>query len=542
MAVYLGFDASTQSLTAIAIEVGAARRQVIYQRTVDFDRDLPHYGTRHGALRGDDPLVVTAPPMMWAEALDLMLALVARDGAFDVSKLAAVSGSAQQHGSVYLGVSAAKILAALDPARPLVDQLRGVFSRKGAPIWMDSSTSRQCAAIARAVGGGHVLLRLTGSRAFERFTGPQIRKFYEDDPEGYAGTDRIHLVSSFMASLLAGRHAPIEPGDGAGMNLMDIARRQWALAALRATAPGLELKLPPIVESPTIVGRLAPYWVRRRRLPPAKVVAWTGDNPGSLVGVGLVEPGRIAISLGTSDTVFGPLGELQVDPSGAGHVFGSPAGGYMSLVCFKNGSLAREKVRDEYRLNWDGFSRALRDTPPGNRGAIVLPWFEPEITPPVLGSGVRRYGLDPADGPANVRAIVEAQMLAMAIHSQWTGVRVATIHATGGAAVNRDILQVMADVHGADVSPLEVGNAAALGAALRAYHADLMSEGRPARWPEVVEGFVKVRADGTVRPVPSHVALYNDMKSVYAACEAHALRHGPDPAPMIEAFRRRAAG
>ena len=62
----------------------------------------------------------------------------------------------------------------------------------------------------------------------------------------------------------------------------------------------------------------------------------------------------------------------------------------MSLTCFKNGSLARERVRDAFGLTWDDFSRALSDTPAGNGGRILLPWYEPEITPfvPTRASGV----------------------------------------------------------------------------------------------------------------------------------------------------------
>ena len=81
------------------------------------------------------------------------------------------------------------------------------------------------------------------------------------------------------------------------------------------------------------------------RLPPASVIVWTGDNPSSLVGTGLVAEGRLAISLGTSDTVFAPMATPEVDASGTGHVFGAPTGGFMGLTCFQNGSLAREQVR-----------------------------------------------------------------------------------------------------------------------------------------------------------------------------------------------------
>jgi xylulokinase len=225
------------------------------------------------------------------------------------------------------------------------------------------------------------------------------------------------------------------------------------------------------------------------------------------------------MSFGTSDTIFAPLAEPAFDPAGAGHVFGAPMGGFMSLVCCRNGGLARERVRDAYGLDWDGFARALRDTPAGNRGAMLLPWFEPEVTPEVRVPGVRRFDLDPADGPANVRALVEAQMLALAIHSRWTGVRPRALHATGGAAVNRGILQVMADVHDADVYRLAVGNAACLGAALSAYHADQVARGTPVEWEEIVADFAEPIQATRIRPVPEHVSLYREMAIRYAAFE-----------------------
>src|SRR5207248_1340291 len=174
-----------------------------------------------------------------------------------------------------LNAGARSILERLDPARPLAGQLGGALSRPVAPIWMDSSTADECSELTAAVGGAAALAERSGSRAFERFTGPQIRKFLKQDPAGYAATDRIHLVSSFLASLLAGHDAPVDPGDASGTNLMDLAAGCWWPPALDAAAPGLAAKLPAIAPASTVIGRLSPFWQARYGLPPARIVVWS---------------------------------------------------------------------------------------------------------------------------------------------------------------------------------------------------------------------------------------------------------------------------
>lgn len=516
----LGLDASTQSLTAIVVD--SDERRVVFEHALGFDTELPHYGTDHGVLPRRAPDEAVSPPLMWVEALDVVLGRLAGSG-LDLRRLAAISGSAQQHGSVYLNARAAAALGALDPTRPLVEQVAPLLSRAVAPIWMDSSTGDECAEITAAVGGADLLSRHTGSRAFERFTGPQIRKFFKRDRAGYDATDRVHLVSSFMASLLTGQHAPLDPGDGSGMNLMDLAGGQWWQPAVEATAPGLAAKLPAITPSSAVVGTLSPFWQKRYGLPAARVVAWSGDNPCSLIGTGLVREGRVAISLGTSDVIFGLMREPRVDVTGTGHVFGAPTGDFMGLTVFKNGSLARERVRDRFGLTWQDFSRTLDSTPPGNGGRIFLPWYEPEITPAVPAAGVHRFGLSEDDGPGHVRGVIEAQQMAIARHARWMGVAVDTIYATGGAAANLQILQVMADVFDADVYQLEVGNSAALGAALRARHGDMLAAGTPVSWDDVIAKLVEPIAASRLRPRPDVHAGYEDLMRVHEACEAQAL-------------------
>lgn len=208
-----------------------ATLNIVHSDIVNFDSELAHYKTKDGVYR--DPSVtgrIVSPTLMWVEALDLILERLSSK--LDFAKIAAVSGSGQQHGSVYWKIGSSLKLSALDSKKQLVDQLVDAFSIKESPIWMDSSTTDQCKAIEKAVGGALELSRITGSRAYERYTGPQIRRIFETQPELYHDTERISLVSSFVASLLIGGYACIDETDGAGMNLMDIKQRAWSKIAL----------------------------------------------------------------------------------------------------------------------------------------------------------------------------------------------------------------------------------------------------------------------------------------------------------------------
>jgi len=520
--LFLGLDSSTQSLSAVVIDLDA--RKVIYEKSLNFDQALPEFKTKHGVLSNRDPLVKHSPPLLWAAALDLLFAQMKKDGVA-LGKILAVSGCGQQHGSVYLSEKAGEVLAALDPKKSLVENLDGIFTRKTAPIWMDSSTAKECAEIRKKLGGIKFTASRTGSDTFERFTGPQIRKFYKTEPKAYDKTASIALVSSFMASLLAGKIAPIDFGDGAGTNLMDIRRKNWNHDALKATAPSLSKKLPLLAPSGHVLGPVSAYFVTKYGLnPEALATVWTGDNPATAIGLGLVKPGQTAISLGTSDTFFGTMEKCQTDENGEGHVFGSPTGGYLTLICFKNGSLAREKIRDLYKIpDWKKFAEFVAQTPPGNNDAILLPWFEPEIVPRTVTTGIRRFDLDEKNVAANCRAVFEAQMLSMRLHSQWMQVAPEKILVTGGAANNPTLLQILADVMNCRVLRIEVSKSAALGAALQAAHGWLVAADKNPAWDKLVAGFTAPVPGSEVQPDKKAARIYDKLLEKYAACESDVL-------------------
>jgi xylulokinase len=510
---YLGLDSSTQSLSAVVIDTDSGK--VVLDESLSFGAALPEYASPNGFLEHADARVKHSNPLMWVDALDRLLEAGKRGG-FDWGTVAGVSGAGQQHGSVYLSMPIAN-------ARPwsvkksLAEQIAPLLGRNTSPIWMDSSTSVECREIAAAAGGDENVTRLTGSRAIERFTGPQIRKFFKDDPASYEKTAEIHLVSSFMAALLSQRSAPIDYGDGAGMNLLRLDTLGWSEELLAATAPNLAAKLRPPVASATVVGSIAPYFVEKYGFKSdTPIVAFTGDNPSSLVGMGATEPGTAVVSLGTSDTVFAAMRAPKTDPRGFGHVFGNPAGGFMCLICYSNGSLAREAVAKKVGLDWPAFERAiLETTKPGNASNLMLPFFVPEITPRLASPNVRLFGTPDFvawKAPAEAaRAVVESQALSMQRHSDWIGERPERILVTGGAAKNRGILQVISDVFQAELRTLSVANSSALGGALRAANA----VGRHA-FAELSARFCAPDAARAVRPTQGSERAYDTLRALYA--------------------------
>ena len=469
MAFSLGIDASTQSVSAVVIDLEAGT--FVCEASVNFGAQLPQYNASNGFLKGAVEGEVYSNPLMWLDALEMLLADLKEK--CDLKRIKTISGAGQQHGSVYLNDDWNKTIGALNPSQRLSEQIKPCLSRLNSPIWMDTSTEAECHEIAASMGGNETVCALSGSICVERFTGPQIRRFYKTSPGAYAQTSRIHLVSSFICSVLSGADAPIDTGDGAGMNLMNIQSFDWDEQLLQATAPNLKAKLPEVVTGNTSIGTLADYFIEKFGFArEVKILVFTGDNPSSLVGSGASAPGRVVISLGTSDTYFAAMPNVVSDPKGFGHVFGNPSGGSMSLQCFLNGSLAREAVKDQFNYDWDQFTEALASSPAGNDGNYMLPFYGQEISPryqcaqPILeGSEAFKNGELPN---AIIRACVEGQFINMKIHAEWMSMSPNSIYITGGASSNNAIAQILADVFQVKVHRLYLSGSVALGGAIRA--------------------------------------------------------------------------
>jgi xylulokinase len=482
---------------------------------------------------------------MWIEALDTVLQRV-KDSGFNLASIAAVSGAGMQHGTVYWSPEGQQILQQCETlltehmtlaAQPLAYDTKnggyGALSHRRSPNWQDASTQSQCDRFEKAVGGPEQLAKLTGSRAHHRFSGPQILKFRETWPERYKGTGRISLVSSFLASVLLGKWAPIDRADIGGMNLQNIQTGEWDEKLLELTAgskegvKGLRKKLGEISIDPvTSLGTIQPYFIKQYGFNAAcKIFPFTGDNPATMLSLPLKE-GEAIVSLGTSTTFLMSTSKYNPDPSY--HFMHHPTtpGLYMFMLCYKNGSLVRELVRNAINAPlatktiekdpWAGFNTLLSTTPalgqatPNSPARLGLYFPRSEIIPPVT-KGIRRalYTpgssisiLDPVpdmelwDVPnSDARALIESQLLSIRIRAGplLTKRGLKRIYLAGGGAQNNAIAHICGDVLGGDEGVWRLenvkGGACAVGAANRAAWGHYRETGDTTK-PESFEDFL----------------------------------------------------
>lgn len=358
-------------------------------------------------------------------------------------------------------------------------------------------------------------------------------------PEVYSKTARISLVSSFLASVFLGAIAPMDIGDVTGMNLWDIQSQEWSAPLLELTAggkddvPELAKKLGDVrQDGGGSMGPISSYFVKKYGFSSdCQIAPFTGDNPATILALPL-RPLDAIVSLGTSTTFLMVTPKYKPDPSY--HFMNHPAnpGHYMFMLCYKNGGLAREKVRDSLPKPtgsdpWENFNKQVLDTPPldikseGDKAKIGLYFPLPEIVPNIKagtwrhtsntdGSGLQEETQD-WGSDKDARIIVESQALSMRlrsqnlVHSPKDGVpaQPRRIYLVGGGSLNPAIARVIGDVLGGvdGVYKLDVGgNACALGGAYKAVWALERKEGESfdaligARWIE--EGAIEKVDDG----------------------------------------------
>ncbi|WP_353085602.1 xylulokinase [Stenotrophomonas sp.] len=487
MDLVAGIDAGTQSLKVVIYD--PAGRSMVASTSAPLSLTSAADGSRE------------QQPADWVAALQACFHAI--DPSLR-SRIAALAVSGQQHGFVPLD-SAGEVLA---PAK----------------LWCDTSTSAECAQIMDAVGGTARTIALAGNPVLTGYTASKLPWTKTHRPDTYARLATILLPHDYLNFVLTGQRF-CEYGDASGTGWLDVRTRTWSTELLRATDPERDLTAClPRIAAPHELFDINPAAASTLGLPAtAKVAVGGGDNMMAAIGTGCVLPGRLAMSLGTSGTLFAYADTPVVDPDGAWAAFCSSTGGWLPLICTMNCTVVTEQVAAAFGFSTREGDDHLRATSPGADGLVMLPFLNGERTPDLpLGKGVLA-GLDTTNmTPAHVyRAAMEGATYSLKYGFDAfvrAGMTFERIVLTGGGSNSAEWRQLVADVFGLPVDVPAQSEGAAFGAALQALWALGKAHGDSASIAEIADRHVALEPERSTRPEPARTRAY-------ATAYARFMRH-----------------
>jgi xylulokinase len=432
---FLGVDCGTQSTkvvlrdpaTGAVLSVGRAPHEIV-------ERDD---GTRE------------QDPAWWIDALRLAVRDAMRSERFDIGGIG-VSG--QQHGLVCLD--------------------RGDRPVRAAKLWNDTTTVRECAEVTAKLGGDSRVLELTGNLILPGYTAPKIAWLAAHEPDAYARTVRMCLPHDYVNLWLTGEFIT-EAGDASGTAYFDVRARRYSETVLEAidAARDWTRALPPIAPSLSVVGTLRREAAESLGLGDGIAVsAGGGDNMIAAIGCDVLAEGPVAVSLGTSGTVFARRDHAAVDPLGEAAAFCDSTDGWLPLAATLNCTSATEWARELFAMDHADVDAAIARG--GAPALSFLPYLSGERTPNrPEGAGVF-VGLRPSHGRDQiVNAVVEGVTfgLAYALDAlRRTGVAPTVVTLIGGGSASDAWAQLCADVFELPIVRPAITEAAASGAARQA--------------------------------------------------------------------------
>jgi xylulokinase len=396
-------------------------------------------------------------------------------------------------------------------------------------LWCDTSTQAECDELTQAAGGEAALIELAGLPMRPGYTAPKVQWLKNHRPEAFGKLAHILLSHDYINWLLTGDYTA-EYGDASGTALFDVRRRAWSERVCELIGPTVFKALPKLVPPGAAAGRVSAEAAARYGIPQgALVAAGGGDNMMGAIGTGTVSDGTLAMSLGTSGTLFGFSGKPVIDPTGNLAAFCSSTGGWLPLLCTMNCTVASEELRNLFGLDVKTFDGEAARAPIGAEGVVVLPFFNGERTPNLPFGRASLNGLSAANfNRANIaRASLEAAIFGMRIGLagfRELGFTAREIRLTGGGAKSPLWQQIAADIMNLPVVLPSGDEAAAMGGVIQALWTLKKLEGGDCSIQELCAEHVGIEGGRTIRPDSAAAAAYD---RAYAEYEKYLGALGP---------------
>jgi xylulokinase len=436
----LGIDVSTTATKAVLVDETGA---VVGVGMSEYGFSVPH------------PLWTEQDPGLWWDGAVGAIRSVLGSSRVDGRDVAAIGLTGQMHGAVLLDATGTVL-------RPAI-------------LWNDQRTGAECEAIRQAVGPER-LIAVTGNDALTGFTAPKLVWVRDHEPDVWRRTAHVLLPKDYLRLRLTGDYA-MDKADGSGTILFDLAARDWSPEILEA----LEIDprwLPPTREGPEVTGAVTREAASATGLRPGTpVVAGGGDQAANAVGVGVVDVGTMALSLGTSGVVFATTDRPLYEPRGRVHAFCHAVPGrwhMMSVMLSAAGSLRWFRDAVAPGMDFGELVAPAAEVPAGSAGLLFLPYLSGERSPhpdplargAFVGLTLRH------DRRHLTRAVLEGVAFGL---RDGLDLMVAAgmpapnqIRASGGGTASELWRQILADVLGAEIATVSTTEGAAYGAALLA--------------------------------------------------------------------------
>lgn len=394
-----------------------------------------------------------SPDDWWRAACTAIREVLSADGVRP-EDLTAVSFSGQMHGSV------------------LIDDADTVI--RPALLWCDQRTEKQCGEITEKIGS-ELLIELVSNPAVTGFTLPKLLWVREHEPETWNRTRTVLLPKDYVRLKLTGEKAS-DVTDSSGTLLFDVRKRAWSDEMLDAFEIDRDL-LPEVFESIEVTGKVSKAGAEATGLLEGTlVIAGAGDNAAGAIGMGIVSPGTVSATIGTSGVVFVVTDKPTIDTKGRIHSMchAIPDRWHMTGVTLAAG-LSFRWFRDTFGddRSYDELVSAAEKIGAGSDGAIWLPYLMGERAP-YLDPNARAafVGLNASHTKAHLtRAVLEG--VAFSLRDSFEvfrelGTSMNTIRLGGGGARSALWRQIQADVYGGTVETIGAEEGAAFGAAILA--------------------------------------------------------------------------
>ena len=397
-----------------------------------------------------EPPVSEQDPTAWWDAL---VSAVGQLGD-DRSDVSAIAVAGQQHGLVLLDEQGESV-------RP-------------AKLWNDTTSAEAAASLVDDLGAP-AWARGCGSVPLAAFTVSKLAWVAEHEPDLLKQVRRVMLPHDYLTWRLSGQHVT-DRGDASGTGWFDPSEDRYRPELLGAAVDDADAwleRLPRVLGPAEPAGELSADAAGALGLPVGIPVGpGSGDNMAAALGLGL-RTGDLALSLGTSGTIYAVSPVPTADPSGLVAGFADAAGAFLPLVCTLNATKVTDTVAAWMGTDAPGLSDLALQAPPGFRDVVLVPYFDGERTPNLP---------DASGSMAGLRTTTTREDLARAAHDGVlcglmagldalgdAGVDISgRVHLIGGGARSGAYRQRCADLRNAPIVVPDIDEAVATGAALQA--------------------------------------------------------------------------